>query len=501
MVKKFLAFSIILPSLSQAIPIDWHGAFGVDITQIGNYNRLDQSSNAENINYGSQEVLSPEGGDSNASWGSYLLKLAPIIIINDVATFKGEISSGYARGGILGDGMSQSLDLGMGNALYPHNFPDKGNALILNKFLVELYADTATYRIGRHDSHFGLGTVINAGNDDWDRFSTVRDGITLDVQLGNFFIAPYWAQISSSDSLSGNTNVKDYGIQLNYKNVPRDVSFGILYSSKTSADFHSTMKTGIKNRCLDTENKEVPCNDENTEEDLLPIRGADITITDFYFQKKFHDFQFALEIPLIDGTLGNLFGKEQGEVGYKARAIIFESSYQISPKWSLQLNAGEVSGDSGKERQFEAMYLHPNYKIANLLFRYNRAAVATKGRNAYDSYLTNARYLKLAGEYAAQKWTWKWAFIKAWALTTAQAEKVSFNHQTNKRFEAKQDQNSDLGLEFDINFKYQWNSDISINGSFGYLLTGDYWKFTNDPGFGPNTKNSYALQLQTAVSF
>ena len=228
MMKKLLTFLISFPTLAWAVPIDWHGTFGVDTTLINNYGRLEKSPDQDSgQNAGTQEIPSAPGKSSSASWQSYLFRLTPTIIINDSATFKGEVSSGYARGGLLGDSMAQSRNLGMGNALYPHNFPSGENSLVLNKFFVELYANTATYKIGRHNSHFGLGAVVDAGNEDWDRFSSVRDGITLDVRLGNFFISPYWAQISSADSLTGATNIKEYGIQLNYKNIAKDISFGI----------------------------------------------------------------------------------------------------------------------------------------------------------------------------------------------------------------------------------------------------------------------------------
>ena len=507
MTKRILACFIFIafPALSRAVPIDWHGTFGVDTTLLSHYNGLDGGHAIGER--GSQAAPLAEGSEDSASWQSYLFKLSPVIIVNDSATIKGEISSGYAKGGFLGDGMSQSKTPGMGNALYPHNFSDSNNALVLNKFFVELYADTATYRIGRHDSHFGLGAVVNAGTKNWDRFSSVRDGITLDVKLGNFFISPYWAQISSSDSLSGASNVKEYGIKLNYKNVAKDVSFGILYNTKTNANFHSMMKSAIREPiCHNTENEKIDCDDivnVDKKQDLFPVKGTDVTITDFYFQKKMRDFRLALEIPLISGSLGQLFN-DDNSVNYNARAIILESSYQFSPKWSLHLNAGHVTGDSGDSGQFEAMYLHPNYQIANLLFRYNLLAVSDNNLNVHDSYLTNTRYLKLEGEYAAQKWTWNWSLIKAWALTSAQKGQRSFNHLTNRRFDVHDDiqnQSDDLGLEFDVDFDYRWNSAISINGSFGYLFAGDYWKFTNDPDTENSTKNSYALQLQAAINF
>ena len=503
MFRLFLFVLIFLPKAVFSLPIDWHGVFGVDTTLINNYNRIEPRDESADGNDGSQEISLGDVAHTNASWQSYLFKLIPVLIVNDAATIKSELSTRRPRGGRFGDSMFQSGNPGMGHALYPHNFAGTDNALLVNRLFVELYADTATYRIGRHDSHFGLGAILNSGEETWDRFNSIRDGITLDVRLGNFFISPYWGNVNSKDSLTRATKTKEYGVALLYKSIEQDVSFGFLYGKKQNAASGHGFKTGIRINNDDSDDSGDSNNSDDSSDNLTTLGKADVKVTDFYFQKGFGDFGFSVEIPLIDGVMTHLLQDHQ-EANYKGRGIIFESHYKMNPKWTAYLYAGRVSGDNGSNSSFEAMYLHPNYKIANLMFRYNLAAVSQpdgENGNIYDSYMTNIRYLKLAAEYSKEKWRWNLAFIRAHADTVAQKGNISFNHSTNKRFEAVSDQSNDLGTEVDVNFNYQWNSNIYIKGSLGYLITGEYWSFTNDPNINNTVKDTYALQLGMGIDF
>src|SRR5690606_21473208 len=96
----------------------------------------------------------------------------------------------------------------------------------------------------------------------------------------------------------------------------------------------------------------------------------------------------SVEVPIMSGDLGNFY--ENGTVAkYKAKAIILESSYAISDSWKLTFNGGQVSGQAAGGNDFEAMYLHPNYQVANLLFRYDLRGIAGN-QNIYESYINNA---------------------------------------------------------------------------------------------------------------
>lgn len=488
-IKTFLAFLFLVLFSSQlwALPIDWHGTFGVDSTLLDNFRRINQKTNSSPAGgTGSQEVLTTSN-QANASWQSYLFKLSPVLIVNDSATFRGEISNGYARGGILGDAPTRTQDdvkLGtdtFGNALYHYNnsFPGADNKLVMNKFYMELYSDTATYQLGRHETHWGLGAIFNDGEKLWDRHSSTRDGLTMKVKIGNFHFEPYWAKMDMVTSLTRATNAKQYGLSLLYDNVDRDIAFGLMYSKMK-------IKNGNTNQTFNISGTETSMGESN------------VKLIDIYFKKIFNRLTIELEVPLFSGDLGTIYGS--GTTKYKSKAILFESNYNFNESWSAGLNAGKVAGDSGGQSSFEAMYLNPNYQIANLLFRYNLGAVSNNAKNVYDSNVVNAAYLKAHAKYLADKWTWNAGVIYALAEEVAKNGKDSFNHTTNKTFTASADQSDDLGLELDFGFDYKWNNEVSIGGNFGYLMTGDYYGF-NDTAAPFKTKNAMVLQIQSAINF
>lgn len=483
--SKATALVALSMTTTQALPIDWHGVFGVDTTLIDSYRRVKSTTANKPIstNLGSQEIDLASGTDK-ASFQSYLFRLNPHLIVNDSASFKAEFTSGYGRGGFLGDdrAVESSSSNGFGNALYVQNKSSGTNDLVINKVFMELYSDTATYVVGRHSSHWGLGALVNGGDETWDRHTYTRDGVTAKIKIGNFQIEPYWAKIDSAQTLSRKTKVSEIGAGLLYDNVDRDIAFGILYSKKKNKPGNTTADTTTSSSAS------------------YALGETKITITDIYFKKLFGNLVFEAEVPIISGELGDVYGASQN-VKVNSKSFLFETGYKLSDSWKLALNFGSVSGHDGSTTNYGAMYLNPNYQIANLLFRYNLQAVGNTGQNIYDSYINNATFIKVAGEYNSDKWSWVAALIWAKANETAANGKSSYNHTNNKIFTAADTQSDDLGIEVDLNFEYHWNNAVNIGGSLGYLFAGDYYSFTNDPNSKNQSNNSFALQLRSSVEF
>lgn len=483
-VRNAILFSLLTLLLSQsahALPIDWHGVFGADATMIDNYRRV-ESKQTNVVGPASQEVPLATGEKGAASFQSYIFRLNPVMIVNDSATLKGEITSGYGRGGRFGDEPTQNLEGGFGNALYMYNVSPASNALVVNKFYAELYSDTATYIIGRHTSHWGLGAVVNSGDKAWDRHSFARDGLTMKIRLGNFHVEPFWAKIGSASSLTRSSRMREYGISFLYDNLDRDLGFGILYSIKSNAAFETSLQSDISGTST-------------------ALGQSQVKLLDIYFKKAFGDLSFEVEVPMLSDTVGSLYGANS-ETKIKGKAFLLESNYKINNAWSVSLHAGQISGDSGNTNSFDAMYLNPNYQIANLLFRYNLRAVSDPNNlSVYDSYMTNTTYLKLGGQYSTEKWSWRAAWIYAQAREAAKAGTTSFNHERNRSFTAVVDQEKDLGMEIDLDFDYRWNNEITIGGGIGYLFTGDYFAFTNDPTRTNTADDSVVFQVRTAIEF
>lgn len=482
--NKFLVTTllVIAPVVSQALPIDWHGTFGVDSTLLSDFRRVKAQTVSTAANDGSQEVGLDAGNHSTASWQSYIFRLSPVMIINDAATFKGELSTGYANGGYLGDA-AEVNQTGTNTATLYHQNQAQGKSVNLKKAYIELYSDTATYLIGRHSYNWGLGAIYNEGANPWDRHVYSRDGITMKLKIGNFHLNPFWSKVSNS-GLTRATNAKEFGVGLLYDNDERDIAFGIHYAVKSSNSQNTFFNTSIETPASQT------------------IGQSEVKITDIYLKKTWGKFDVGVEVPLVDGDLGHT--NTAGTLtSFSAKAILLQSNYKMNDTWNFGFDGGMVSGHDGSSRKFGALYLHPNYQIANLLFRYNLAAIgdATHSQSVYDSYITNAMYFKIRSSYNTEKWIFDSAIIYAKAQETATAGQAAFNHTKNKIFTAAATQSDDLGTEVDLNATYKWNNEVSIGGGLGYLLTGDYFGFTNTPGVTNEAKNSLLLQINTAVTF
>lgn len=459
------AFTALGINSAQALPIDWSGTFGVDSHHLSNFRRTTDRVDAATRKAGSQQI---DTSDKGTNFQTYIFKLNPTIIINDGVTLKGELSSGSIRGGFAGgEGGNEQ------NNSYFFTSPSQNSSLNINQLYAELYADTALIRVGRMNKDYGLGIVFDGGADAWDRFFTMYDGIEAEMKIGNFSVTPYWAKISTLDdvskksNVSGSMDVREMGAVAKYHNKNRDLVVSVLYAKRSSE----------------------PDNGFYTRQDVDPTTGAptpnidnrgktEVTIIDPFISKKWKDLTVSFEAPIMTGDYGNVLGTGNSKIA--ASAYILDAQYDLSPKWELGLKAGQVSGDKAGSKKFEASYLHPNFQIAELMFRYYYPGFTEGGRNVFNSPISNAQFARLHGTYKTDKWNWKAAFIFANAMETAKAGKLSYQHERNYAFQANHKQSKDLGFELDLGFDYLWNPNVMISGYYGYWFVGDYYAFTND---------------------
>ncbi len=481
--RKFLPLFLLLASANSfALPVDWHGVFGVDSTMISNYRRV-KSKTSNVVTDGSQEVALATGNKASSSFQSYILKLSPEIYVNDAATFKMTMTTNYASGGFLGDSAQTNKKGTSGSQLYYHNQASL-TGINISKAYLELNSDTATYYIGRHSYGWGLGALYNGDEKDWERHSTSRDGLTMNFKFSNFYVTPYWAKISNSDGTNVGytraTNAEEYGAGFLYDNKEKDIAFGLHYAKKSTNAANGFYKSDIGSS-------------------TTTLGTTDVKITDIYFKKIFGDFQFEVEVPLISGEIG--YAVNTTEITkYNAKAILFKSEYKLSDSWKFGLDAGNVSGHDGTNSKFGALLLHPNFQVANLLFKYNMSAYGDTAQSIYDSYLTNVQYLKLNAVYYTEKWILDSALVYAQANEVAKVGAQAYNHTKNKLFTPTQNQEKDLGIELDFSATYKWNKEITIGSSMGYLMTGDYFAYTNSATKN-EAENSLMLQINTSINF
>lgn len=469
---------------AHALPIDWSGQLGFDTTLINNYRRTSEDVSKSVPNQGTQGIAS---GDDSAHFQTYVFRLMPQMIVNDAVTIKGELSTGHIRGGFLGDNSTTSED-NSGNRSYFATSPAQRSTLNVNQIYAELYADTALVKVGRFSRNFGLGAVINDGDDSWDRFFTMYDGIQGEVKIGNFSLIPHWARLSVYDDTNnksqpnGGYDVRELGVSGSYHDKIKELFIGFTYGKRFSERRNSLY---------------------NSTQDASPQtfdRGkTEVTLIDVYLEKKWEKFQMALEVPMMTGEYGNIYDANTSSK-VSATSIIFESIWHSSRNWDFGLNAGQIAGDDGDSDKFEGMYLHPNYQIADIMFRYNMSAFNEGGKSIFDSHIVNARYAKLFAHYMTDRWTWKMAAIWAKAQEVAKSNKKAYHHEEGYRFNASENQGDDLGYELDFGFDFQWNPNVVISGNLGYWFVGDYYSFTNTSD-DLATKNVLATGLKVGINF
>ena len=415
----------------MALPIDWTGVFGADTNMINNTCRTsDDVTKVPNAKTGTQGI----SGDCDANFQTYIFKLNPQIIVNDGVTLKGEFSSGYLRGGLAGDNSGNNQD-GSGNNAYFFTSPAQNSGLNVNQMYMEMYADTALIKIGRMSKQYGLGIIYDAGNDPWDRFFSMYDGIEGEMKIGSFSLIPYFAKISSNNNNTTNGTTKN-----------------TLYNADSDDSATSTQRG-----------------------------STSVTVIEPFISKKWNKLKVAFEGSLQSGEYGDVYQDGSGSSKLAASAYILEAKYDLNPKWDLGLIAGQVSGDKGSTGKFEAAYLHPNYQIAELMFKYNYAAFSEGGRSVFDSSITNSRFYKIHANYKTDKWLWKGALIIANAMETAEGGlKKAYHHEESYAFISDKKQDKNMGFEFDFGFDYKWNPNVTISGYYAYWKLGDYYAYSND---------------------
>ena len=428
--------------LANAIPFDWQGSLGFDSTIINEFNNGPTNSQ-----------------ENEASFQTYLFKLSPSAIINDSATINAEFTTGYGRGGRLGDDSTVNNDATNMAGLLFHNAPSSSKSLNVNHLYAEIFGTTATYLIGRHPYNWALGAIYNDGKKPWARHTTIRDGITMKINLGNFKIEPFISKRFSANNINSNSKMEEFGTTLEYQNLESNISLGIYYA-----------------KMQNNTNSQTPTNDNGN-----PLGKTDVKITDFYIEKSFKDTTLSLEVPILSGTIGNAYNNGS-EVTYSTQGFIFEGFHKISNKLDLIVNLGHLQGDDTPgEGEFNTLYLNPNYQIANILFRYNVNALNDSNKNVFDAYMSNSFYAKLEGKYMDDKSTWNLGLVYA------------------KANEVAESQANDLGMEIDLNYNYQWNDEMNFHLNAGYLLAGDF--FNGTEGSNQTATNSYIVSLGTLLNF
>lgn len=470
--KLLVLFALMISSLPAfSIPIDWGGSLAFDTIMVNNFRRTNDAVDKATASEGTQGIQS---GDDSALFHSYIFKLNPHLIVNDAVSVKGELSTGYARGGFLGDNTTQN-QASRGTSAYYNTVPSQRSELNVNQLYAELYADTALVKVGRYAKGYGVGAVLHEGRGTFDRFYTQYDGLEGQMRIGNFTLTPHWARLNSFGAgAAGNTE----RAQPNGQADAREMGLIAAYDNKSTNTIASVAYTKRSNELNGLYRSNPEGNPNPTTANTFARGGTNVTLIDIYFEKRWETIDVKFEVPLLSGEFGNIYAANE-KSSISSTAILFETNWRPGKKWEYGFHAGQVGGDDGDTSTFEGFQLNPNYHIAELMFRYNYSAFNENRGSIFDSGITNARFFKLHAHYKTDKWTWSMAAIMATAMETAQNGKRAWHHEEAYRFTAAADQSDDYGTEIDLGFNYQWNPNVNFSGFLAYWLVGDYYSFSN----------------------
>jgi hypothetical protein len=286
----------------MALPMDWNGAFGVDFNTVINVRKTDDACTPS----ATTTHNCTEKESTHARFQTYVLRLNPSIIINDSATFKGEISTGSSRGNFLG---SDTNEGDAGNSSPYSTNPNGGSTLNINQAYVELYADSGLYRIGKFSRHFGMGAVLSSGQNTWDRFFTQYDGVEAEFRLGKTTVIPAWTRIATDVATVADTNANPSGrssviersLTAKYEDLNSEFLFGLYYGvreSETSNELYGTTNAA-------------------------GAGASNISIVDVFLDKRWGDIKLAFEAALVSGDIGDVGKQDKPQQRFQPKLILW----------------------------------------------------------------------------------------------------------------------------------------------------------------------------------
>lgn len=478
--KKLLVLTFALTITSaQALDLDWSGQFRSEAVMISNF--CPENGNLASHSFTGYEIPNP--GSRKAQFQTLFLRLRPKAIINDNVSIKSEWWLGNPVTGFYGNSYPGST---RGDQQFYNSTYSGGSSITAQRVWAEFNTDVGLLQVGRAPLNWGLGLVHHSGDGLTDHYQSTGDLFRLVAKFGNFSLIPATVKYNMGNSVAGaatgyvagsppttaykggSMHLSEYHIGLKYENVDEDFEGGVNFIRRL-AGAESDVKW---------------LNDDDG--------SLNYTIWDIYMKKRAGKLSLGVEAPIATGRL-------QG-TPYSSFAIATELGYRPNDTWNILMKAGQAPGQQNSTTnanlttptKWTFAYLHPNYKLGMLMFNYQfrnfggpnnpNSSLSGAGsvRSIYDNPITNARYLMLGTELNADKWVFSTGLVHAVADETAVAGSAFFNTWTRQMESnaATSDQGSNLGTEWDLGAKLNWDEFTSISLDMGLYFPGDYYKFT-----------------------
>jgi hypothetical protein len=499
---------------ASAFSLDWSGYFRADHNFVSDY-QLDRSSPGySNAGYNGEYI--PGEGTKSTTFSSVFMKLKPRVLVNDNIIVHSEWNVGDPVYGFFGRNVPTE------DQHNPFSTGKGAMSLSVARLWLDVHSDFGTVQVGRAPMQWGLGAIFNSGDNPFDRYQSTSDTIRLVSKFGYLSLMPLYAKNSmgrnlagarnpfSDQVLQGSDDVTDYGIGLRYDNPEEDLEAGGLYYKRNASDtqtsyYYPSTATSYTSGA----------------------NGMNLKLFDFFAKKSWHHFELGGELPIYSGEIGDVNGVGSRNT-YKAMALAMEAALKYDT-WRHTLKLGTVPGQSpatsgaaNRGKAFSAMQFNRDYKLGLILFRYNMgnfgpanpdsipvqnpsagqsATFNPTTRSPYDASITNAKYVMLATEKHWEQWGISTGLVWAQANQTAKAGLDAYNHRTGQWFTSVADQSKNMGLEWDLGSRYNWDDNISVGADLGFLFPGSYFKYINSTSATGRANTVTALQLSVATVF
>ncbi|RZA08606.1 MAG: hypothetical protein EOP11_04345 [Proteobacteria bacterium] len=479
-----IAGAVVAPE-AKALTLDWSGYFRADYNYVGNY--VAETG-------GTPAVTS----DRNTSFSTVFMKLRPKVLVNDNVIVRSEWDIGDQVYGLFGRGIprDQRSDVfGTDRAPFP---------IGARRLWLDVHTDFGTVQVGRAPFAWGLGAIFNAGDNPSDRYQTTMDTVRLVSKFGYLSVMPFYAKAALGRSIggarspvgpgtpptafdtvaSGSDDITDYGIALRFENPEEELEAGALYYKRAGSDSQNSYLYGGNPPRTYT----------------AGANGMSTKLINVYGKKTFKRLEIGAELPIFSGTVADITGagvrNNYSSIGLAGEAALKYDTWRHSVKFGFApgQEAAAGTGAANRGNSFKAMSFNRAYKLGLIMFNYNLNNFGVGNPDAvpgnpnsdnavvspYDAAITNARYVMLSSEKRWEQWGLNVGVVWAQANQAAQSGRDFYNTNNRNWYAATTTQGKNMGVEFDVGARYNWDDNISFGLDGGLLVPGDYLKTTGN---------------------
>lgn len=491
----FGLFALLSTTPASALDLDWSGNFRADSHWVYNYT-LDSTA-VTGSNAGGYDI--PSGGETNAFFQSFILRLRPTVIVNDNIYIKSEVWFGDPVYGLFGSGLPYSAD-----QLHYSSNQSRGSSVTAQRVWAEILSDIGVVKVGRMPLHWGLGLVWNDGNDVWSRYMTTSDGIRLVSKFGAFSFAPSILKYSQGMNIGGGGSdltpavgsgaVNEYAIALKYENPDDQAELGVQFLKRIAGAAQDST-SGYRG--------------------MGTAAGASVgmnyNIWDIYAKKTWGTFTVGVGVPVVSGEVGG--------AKYSTYALALETQWKINDSFETGIRAGQAPGNptitEAAPTSLKGFNFHPNYRLGLIMFNYQlrnfsgpntlNDPTMSPGNLASPFYnpITNAQYLSWGGSWMpSQKWKFNLGVVLGQAIQIASAGNY-FNHWQGiyKANTGGATQKKSLGWEMDWGLDFKWDEAMLFGLDMGLYFPGAFYEFADTTATANPISTMFATQFRVGITF